>query len=282
MLADDLEYGWYKWEDGCRQSDGFFVDRFGRVIFWPGAKGPGYVLDDATAERIGGRKKREIEEKKEEEAGAEIGGFMAAVVGGLIKVGVPAMPIFIVALVFKVIVFFAKKASTSSDGDPVSNEETAVPKDAPEAEESDEADLSRCRQVAGPRPDVWDDLIVTKAIPAFSFWMGRIWASAFAVGALWLFGLLARDWTWNSVGDICWGIVFGLLLLLIAVGCIGGIYAKIRLRYSPLTLGDLMSRIKVRDGLTPRKLMFDEDQEDPPEYLQPGNRPEFPKGPYYG
>ena len=52
MAANDLEYGWYKWKNGFRQRDGFFVDRAGKVLYWPTRWGPGYVMDDAAIETV--------------------------------------------------------------------------------------------------------------------------------------------------------------------------------------------------------------------------------------
>ncbi len=52
MATDDLEYGWYKWENGFRQKDGFFVDRAGRILYWPTRRGPGFVLDPRECEPL--------------------------------------------------------------------------------------------------------------------------------------------------------------------------------------------------------------------------------------
>lgn len=38
------EYGFLSMENGERQVDGFFVDRAGRVIYWPSRRAPGYVM----------------------------------------------------------------------------------------------------------------------------------------------------------------------------------------------------------------------------------------------
>lgn len=51
MAANDLEYGWYKWQDGFRQKDGFFVDVSGRVLYWPSRSGPGYVIKEENIKK---------------------------------------------------------------------------------------------------------------------------------------------------------------------------------------------------------------------------------------
>ena len=57
MTGTDLEYGWYKWQDGFRQKDGFFVDRAGRVLYWPRSSGPGYVVTEREIEKIQSKKR---------------------------------------------------------------------------------------------------------------------------------------------------------------------------------------------------------------------------------
>lgn len=278
MVADDLEYGWYKWENGFRQKDGLFTDRSGKVIYWPDAEGPGYILDDATAEKIGECKKREIEEEDGEKARAEfyrveriIG---RKVVGpGLGKlVGATVGPIIAAVAIIGIIALIAKLASSSRGGDAGSQEGATAPSDAAaEPAEDDEVDLSRYPQVAGPRPAVRDDLVVAKAAPDLLFFIRCLWSGALAASALWLFGLLMLHWGWNSAGDKFWGIVFSLVLILFALGTVGSAYDGIRLRYAPLTLDGLVSRIKVRDGLTLPKLAREKDsalEVDIPEELQ--------------
>lgn len=266
MVADDLEYGWYKWENGFRQKDGLFTDRSGKVIYWPDAEGPGYILDDATAEKIGECKKREIEEEDREKARAEfyrVERIIARkVVGpGLGKlVGTTAGPLIAAVAIIGVIALAAKLAFSSRGGDAGSQEGAAAPSDAAaEPAENDEVDLSRYPQVGGPRPPINDDLMVAKAMPDLLFFLQCLGWGAFSVGAFWLFGLLARHWGWSSEGDILLGTVVSLLLIYFAVCSLIIFFAKILDRRSTIALDYLISRIKVRDGLTLPKLSREKD-----------------------
>lgn len=256
LSADDLEYGWYRWRDGSRQEDGFFVDGNGRVIFWPDAKGkgPGYLLDDATAEKIGESKKLAIEEKDAEKAKAELNRATHMLVrrlpgSNLGRMGGPiAVPLLIGVAAIALIALIAKWAS-SRGGDAVAKEEAAEPP------ETEEIDLSRFPEVAGPRPTVRDSLIVAKAMPDLLFLLQRLGQGVVAIGAFWLFGLVVWYWGWDSGGNV----VISLVLILIGAGMASSAYDAVRLRRAPLTLEDLVSRIKVQDGLTLPKLAREKD-----------------------
>lgn len=264
MVADELEYGWYKWEDGCRQGDGLFVDRFDRVIYWPEAEGPGYILDDATAEKIPFYRKIEKEKNKNATLSQKTKKKINKTINN--KNDKDDFSFYLLAFIvlfYRFVLIFLElfalfvKEIFLPGGDDSSGAPSIDAVAGPA--EDDEIDLSRYPQIAGPRPIVQDDLIVAKAMPGLVFSFQCLGLGALSAGAAWLFSSMVLYWGWGGAGHIFWGIVLGLLLLSLAVHLSRTVRDMVRRRYSPIRLDYLISRIKVRDGLTLDKLSRKED-----------------------
>lgn len=253
MGGFDLEYGWYKWEDGLRQKDGFFVDRFGRVLYWPSRSGPGYVI-----------KEENIKKSKESIDGEFVRiylmniwlisplfivySFLYLYDGNSIINFIKEVHIFGVIIVFFMVLAYVATFCVSDY----------------------DVDLSNLKTVQKRRPAVRDYLIPAKAKPAEEFWYLTLLCLAATLGIAILLGWSAYDSflrAREAGKELNW--LFGYALAT-AMGAwvlaivLARIIRRIRARNGPYSLAYLTSRIKVADGLTAEMLQQSRDVKKPP------------------
>lgn len=259
MAANDLEYGWYKWEDGFRQKDGFFVDRSGNVLYWPTGKGPGYVMDEAAIESVSRHKAYRKKVRS--------------------RVGLFAIVLFVVFYfvldesIRRFIEFFMLPFIVAAFAIVFEMIASAV------ILRRRGLDLSHRPMVYAPRPTVRDTLVVAKVRRRDEFWgpiAGRVAVVLLliAVGiyffdstvAKWFAGvsakaLLDQGFLWSS----------GVLAVL---GLAWRIIELVRARHASVDAEEVRARIKVTDGLETRRLWDEEDAPEVPEELRIRDDPE--------
>ena len=265
MAGTDLEYGWYKWQDGFRQRDGFFVDRAGRVLYWPSRSASGYVVTEREVEEIQKQKRKEGNGVFSTRLRAFF--LFAAIVSIYCLI---EKDYYLFHLLYKYAEFWIPVAGI-----------LGILLYRARAPRRDGIDLSHLQKVAARRPPTKDFLISAKARPAGEFWapIGFGVTGLLALAAF--VGARVRD---DVIGFLKKGVsedILGaaaLLLLLVAGLLYSGFRGvrRIRARYALHSLEDLTSRIKVTEDLTLEKLMDTKDRTEPlprarvaAEYQQP-------------
>ena len=247
MAADDLEYGWYKWENGFRQKDGFFVDRAGNILYWPTRKGPGHLMDERSILMV----------SKASERG-KYDQYPVIVLCLLLSAGVYYF--------FDLKEFFGSLGSFLFLPMLVVGFGLAV---IPRRDRS--VDLSHRPTLPMPSPPVNDGLIAAKALSPTAF-RSRVGLILLATGVMAYIGVDNLDsvLSWKPSADfgsfqryIC--AVWSLVGFVLAAACPGHLIVLIRARNSPYSLDHLVSRIKEREGLTLEALQRVSDDDPVPE-----------------
>lgn len=239
MAANDLEYGWYRWMNGFRQKDGFFVDRAGRILYWPTRRGPGYVMDDDVIEVV-------VRQEKVWKRGKY---FAAILILGLIlshhdldryfEIDFP----FHIAIVAAFIVLAAIRVVSLRRR---------------------RRDLSRRPLVKERRPAVRDALVAATVLPCNEFWW-RIAGQILLALLLITLGFYFFDATVTSLSSesranqitgqgVLWG--FGLAGL---QGLVWRVARSLKARVAPVGAEEVRARILVADGFENRSLWYEED-----------------------
>lgn len=249
MAADDFEYGWYKWENGFRQKDGFFTDRAGNILYWPTEKGPGRIMDARAIETIHEdyvRKDDYYSKVKLTLAIISILSYISVLRFSCIE-HIRIIHVYVIYFIYILIFKSVNALSRSSHGS---------------------VDLSHLPLVSARRPPDRDHLIVAKADTAISFWGRCLFWAAITAGLIYLSTFIfEKDWE-ISISGIAVQLGLSLVVLLPAVAVAADVVTRIRARFSPYALQYLVSRILVGDGLTLRMLMATEDEPMPAELLR--------------
>lgn len=247
MAANDLEYGWYKWQDGFRQKDGFFVDVSGRVLYWPTKAPPGHVIAEQQLPWIDEQVERNLNRT-----------FKYRFVLGAVFVSSIVLAFFVwtdfierYGYFFVIFIWAAWFA-----GDALIKSSAGL---------GDREHLARLPEFPEPRPRARDQLIPMKIGSRGKFYRGVLFQLALAVVFLAALVYLGRDAYSDYVryGDSSYLRWVGPLLFVAGLHMVGSaakLVRNIREWRTDITPDELLARIKVKDGLTPDKLKDVEDR----------------------